>query len=268
MNSEQKKKLLFAFGAALVVKLVLFFLIPLFTGQPFVGMDLSGISDVPPQHEFVIGGMKVQLSFHLLFYTAVVMAVMLLFAFVSTRKMSIIPGKLQSVGELIVGSFDDLIKESLYDFIGKDYRKYVPFILTVFLFVWLSNLIGVVPGLEEPTRNLNVPIALGTMVFFVVHISAIKYKGIKGYLAEYFQPMFFLFPLNVIGELGKAVSLAFRLFGNILGGAIIIIVVSNLARFFFLPTFLNGFFGIFVGTVQAFVFAMLTLTYLAVAVGE
>ena len=83
---------------------------------------------------------------------------------------------------------------------------------------------------------------------------------------EFFQPIFFMMPLNVVGELAKVISISFRLFGNIMGGAIIIIVVSHLLYFIIVPILLNGFFGMFVGSVQAFVFTMLYLTYTSVAV--
>ncbi|MCK5734428.1 MAG: F0F1 ATP synthase subunit A, partial [Candidatus Latescibacteria bacterium] len=98
--------------------------------------------------------------------------------------------------------------------------------------------------------------------------SAIRAKGLKKYVKGYAEPFVVLFPLNVVGEMAKGVSLAFRLFGNVLGGAIIIVVISSLVRYILLPVGLSLFFGIFVGTIQAFVFAMLSLTYIAVAVND
>ena len=80
--------------------------------------------------------------------------------------------------------------------------------------------------------------------------------------------MFFLAPLNIIGEVSKIVSIAFRLFGNIMGGGIIILVVSSLTKLIIVPIGLYGFFGIFAGSIQAFVFAMLAMSYLAVAITE
>ena len=91
-------------------------------------------------------------------------------------------------------------------------------------------------------------------------------KGFKAYSKEYFQPIFFMMPLNIIGELAKIVSISFRLFGNILGGSIIILVVSYLTFNLVLPPFLYAFFGLFVGTIQAFVFTMLTVVYISVQV--
>ena len=91
-------------------------------------------------------------------------------------------------------------------------------------------------------------------------------KGLKGYARQYVEPMFFMAPLNIIGELAKVVSISFRLYGNILGGSIIILVVSHLIYSLILPPLLNVFFGFFVGTIQAFVFTMLTLVYISVQV--
>ncbi|MDP8232991.1 MAG: F0F1 ATP synthase subunit A, partial [Candidatus Zophobacter franzmannii] len=133
-----------------------------------------------------------------------------------------------------------------------------------------SNLIGIIPipGFTEPTRNLNVPLGLGLAAISVVHFMSIKKKGLWKYMKEYGEPMFFLAPLNIIGEVSKIVSIAFRLFGNIMGGGIIILVVSSLTKLIIVPIGLYGFFGIFAGSIQAFVFAMLAMSYLAVAITE
>jgi len=143
-------------------------------------------------------------------------------------------------------------------------RKYFPLIIPLFLFLWLSNILGIIPGLSEPTRDLNTTLGYGILGFIVSHYAGIQTKGLKTYVSEYFHPMFFMAPLNVIGELSKVVSISFRLFGNIMGGAIIISVVSHLVYNLVLPPVLNAFFGLFVGTIQAFVFTMLTLVYISV----
>jgi F-type H+-transporting ATPase subunit a len=104
------------------------------------------------------------------------------------------------------------------------------------------------------------------MGFILAHYSGIKVKGFKKYAKAYFEPIFFMMPLNLIGELAKVVSISFRLFGNIMGGAIIILVVSYLTYSVLLPPVLCAFFGLFVGTIQAFVFTMLTVVYISVQV--
>jgi F-type H+-transporting ATPase subunit a len=109
-------------------------------------------------------------------------------------------------------------------------------------------------------------LALGLMGFVIAHWVGIRSKGFKAYILEYFQPIFFMMPLNLIGEFAKIVSISFRLFGNIMGGSIIILVVSYLCWNILLPPLLYAFFGLFVGTIQAFVFTMLTVVYIAVQV--
>jgi F-type H+-transporting ATPase subunit a len=134
------------------------------------------------------------------------------------------------------------------------------------MFLVLCNWIGIIPHMEEPTKDLNTPLSLGVMGFFIAHYIGIRSKGIKDYVKEYFEPFFIMMPLNVIGEVAKIVSISFRLFGNIMGGAIIILVVSHLCYSILLPPLLNAFFGLFVGVIQAFVFTMLTVVYISVQV--
>jgi F-type H+-transporting ATPase subunit a len=136
----------------------------------------------------------------------------------------------------------------------------------LFMFLLFSNWLGIIPHLEEPTKDLNTTLGLGIMGFVIAHYAGIKSKGFKAYIKEYFQPIFFMMPLNLIGELAKIVSISFRLFGNIMGGSIIILVVSYLTYSVALPPFLYAFFGLFVGTIQAFVFTMLTVVYISVQV--
>lgn len=191
-------------------------------------------------------------------------SILLFGSFLAALTLRRIPGRLQGFMEIALEFFRGITRETL----GRHADRHVPTILTLFFFIWFSNLIGVIPLLSEPTKDLNV--ALGQMVVMIllVHYESIRVKGLKTYLKEYFEPIFILFPLNIVGEFAKGISLSFRLFGNIFGGSIIILVISYLFRYTIMPVGLNLFFGIFVGTVQAFVFTMLSLTYIAVAVTE
>ncbi|HDP26058.1 MAG TPA: ATP synthase F0 subunit A [Deltaproteobacteria bacterium] len=215
-----------------------------------------------PQWIFSVGTYTVVVNAETVIMTWLVMGILILFSLMATRESKMIPNALQSFAELIVGTWDDLVKDGL----GLDDRKYFPFICTIFLLFWLSNMIGIIPGLSEPTQDLNTTLSLGVVGFFVAHYSGIKFKGIKNYLKSYCEPIFFMAPLNIIGELSKVISISFRLFGNIKGGAIIILVVSALVYSLLLPPFLYGFFGLFIGTIQAFVFTMLTLVYIVVQI--
>jgi F-type H+-transporting ATPase subunit a len=210
-----------------------------------------------------IGGQKLTFNLQVILMTWIVIAVLLFFGVMITRRRGMMPHSMQVLGELLVGQFYQLTEDAL----GKAYvEKYAPLICSLFMFVVLSNWLGVFPHLEEPTKDLNTPLSLGIMGFVIAHYAGIRSKGFKAYAKEYFQPVFFMMPLNVIGELAKIISISFRLFGNIMGGAIIILVVSYLCYSLVLPPFLVAFFGIFVGTIQAFVFTMLTLVYISIQV--
>ncbi len=202
-------------------------------------------------------------TFQLLRMLLIVDIALLFFAFFTRKRLFERPSKIQILFESIYGMLDGFVVETL----GAKLAGFTPYIVTIFIFLWICNVIGMIPipGFLEPTRTLNVTMGMGIMVGVVVHATAIKHKGIGGYLKGYVTPMVIL---DVIGELAKVVSISFRLFGNILGGAIIILVVSSLVKFVVLPVGLNLFFGLFVGTVQAFVFTMLALSYISVAISE
>ena len=206
-------------------------------------------------------------TFQLLRMILIVDIVLLLMALFIRKSLARRPAKSQIIFELVYTSLEEFVTETL----GKDKAYYTPYIVTLFLFIWVCNMIGMIPipGFMEPTRNLNVPIGLGFMVVVVVHFSAIKFKGAWKHIQNYINPIKNpLCLLDIVGEVSKVVSISFRLFGNILGGAIIILVVSSLVSFVVFPIGLTLFFGVFIGTIQAFVFTMLALTYISVEITE
>ena len=212
---------------------------------------------------FEVGGLKLVFNTHTILMSWIAMGALILFGIMATRKSHLVPNLFQVAAEFFIRTFYDLTRDALDDEMAK---KYFPLICTLFMFLLLSNWMGIVPMLEEPTKDLNTPLGFGLMGFFISHYAGIKAKGLKGYLEQYVEPMFFMAPLNILGELAKVVSISFRLYGNILGGAIIILVVSHLIYSLILPPFLICFFGLFIGTIQAFVFTMLTLVYISVQV--
>ncbi|MEE4261566.1 MAG: F0F1 ATP synthase subunit A [Desulfobacteraceae bacterium] len=216
-------------------------------------------------HQLIIPiwGYNITINLEVIVMTWIVFAVLIALGFAATRKRDILPRPLQTLGELFVTLLYGLTEDAL----GKEMaKKYAPLICALFMFLLISNWIGLVPHLEEPTKDLTTTLGLGLMGFVIAHYAGIKSKGFKAYIKEYFQPIFFMMPLNLIGELAKIVSISFRLFGNIMGGSIIILVVSHLTYSIALPPFLYAFFGLFVGTIQAFVFTMLTVVYISVQV--
>lgn len=208
-------------------------------------------------------GYTITLNLEVIVMTWIVITFLIIFGMSAARKKDIVPQPLQVLGEIFVEQFYKLTEDALD---REKARKYGPLVCALFMFLLLSNWLGIIPHLEEPTKDLNTPLSLGLMGFVIAHYAGIKSKGFKNYAKEYFQPIFFMMPLNLIGELAKIISISFRLFGNIMGGSIIILVVSYLSYSVILPPFLNGFFGLFVGTIQAFVFTMLTVVYISVQV--
>ena len=216
-------------------------------------------------HQLIIPfwGHNITINLEVILMTWIVIAVLIVLGLSTSKKKSILPRPIQALGELIVSLLYSLAEDAL----GEDLAKiYAPLICALFMFLLLSNWLGIIPHLEEPTKDLNTTLGLGIMGFVIAHYAGIKSKGFKAYIKEYFQPIFFMMPLNLIGELAKIVSISFRLFGNIMGGSIIILVVSYLTYSVVLPPFLYAFFGLFVGTIQAFVFTMLTVVYISVQV--
>ena len=219
--------------------------------------------------------------------TIIVMLVLFGLSRFAIRRFAMVPTRGQYAVEMFVALFDNLVESSLELETREKNRRFFPLIGALFIFLLLSNFMGFVPThwFEEPTADINCTLSLGTMGMCIAIFCAVKVKGAWGFIKELLGPMWeqedakgfalvagklsalFFFPLNVVGEMAKIVSISFRLFGNIIGGSIIIIVVSSLVwDFSWLAMGLDLFFIFFVGTVQAFVFTMLTLTYIAVAI--
>ena len=216
-------------------------------------------------HQLIVPVFGYSMTFNLevILMTWIAFLVIFVLGFLMARKRGMVPESMQVFGELLVSNLYKLTEDALDEEMAK---KYGPLICALFLFLLVSNWLGIVPHLDEPTKDLNTPLSLGMMGFVIAHVAGIRKKGFKNYASEYFQPIFFMAPLNIIGEFAKIVSISFRLFGNIMGGSIIILVVSYLTYSILLPPFLYAFFGMFVGTIQAFVFTMLTVVYISVQV--
>jgi F-type H+-transporting ATPase subunit a len=126
--------------------------------------------------------------------------------------------------EQAIGALMGLVSESFKDF----EFDYFAFIATVFLFTFFCCVIGIIPYMDEATKDLNTTLAIGSISFFYVQYQKIRAHGVKGFFKELSEPIFLLFPVNVIGELAKIASMSFRLFGNILGGGIIFTMLLQL----------------------------------------
>lgn len=164
--------------------------------------------------------------------------------------------------EVLVDSINSLVKSTM----GQKFKGFEPYIGTLALYLAVSNLFGLL-GFKPPTADYSVPFALAIMTFVLTQYFALKYKGLGGYVKSFFEPMWFLFPLNVLGELANPVSLSFRLFGNIISGVIIMTLVYGALGYFapILAPVFHGYFDIFSGLIQTFIFMMLTMVFVSMA---
>jgi len=177
-----------------------------------------------------------------------------------TRKMKMRPDGAQNILEIIVS----IIEEQIEPMLPGEGRKFLPFIATIFIYVGVGNLIGILPGIPSPTGDLNTTLGLALVVFLVSHYQGMKEKGVWGYFKGFGEPVIFLLPLNVVGELAKPISHSFRLFGNVVGGGIIITLIYQAAPGL-IPVPLHAWFDLFVGAIQALIFGMVAIAYISVA---
>jgi F-type H+-transporting ATPase subunit a len=140
-------------------------------------------------------------------------------------------------------------------------RRYLPFVGTLFLFIVTCNVLDIVPGFEPPTASLMTPAALALCVFVAVPVYGVMNRGVQGYFTHYVRPTPFMLPFNIIGEVSRTVALAIRLFGNIMSGNLIAAILLSLAPLFF-PAVMQAF-GLLIGVIQAYVFAVLALVYIS-----
>jgi F-type H+-transporting ATPase subunit a len=193
-------------------------------------------------------------------YTWFIMALLALFSFLATRRMNILPDGFQNVMEVVVEGFDNLITESM----GHEGRKFFPLIATLGLYILTSNLLGLIPGFESPTSNLNTTVSMAIVVFVTTHVVGIRVHGFK-YVKQFLGPIWWLTPLmlpiEIVSHLARPLSLSVRLFGNIMGEDKVLAVVVLLVPFLVpLPVFVLM---IFTSFIQTIVFMLLAMMYIA-----
>ena len=194
--------------------------------------------------------------------TWIIMAVLTLVCRFVTRRLSMLPDRRQAVLEGIVTGIIGQIE----DVIRKDGRPFLPLVGTLFIFLVIANLCGVLPGVEAPTGKIETPAALALIVFFSVHYFGLRARGLRGYLASFAEPKLIMLPLNILSEITRTFSLMVRLFGNVMSGEFIIGLVVALAGLF-LPIPLMAL-EILVGLVQAYIFTVLATVFIGAAVGS
>ncbi len=200
-------------------------------------------------------------TLHMTWITMLIVAVI---ACLAVRNLQAVPRGWQNFIEMVVLWLHDQIDAMM----GSRGRFLAPFIVTLFLFILTSNLLGLVPTMASPTNDLNTTLGLALLVIVMVHALGLYFKGTH-YIAHFFQPVPVFVVINAIEEIAKPITLAFRLFGNILAGEILIIVLLKLMPIWMpIPSVLWLAFSIFIGGVQAVIFTMLSTAYLANAIKE
>lgn len=214
-----------------------------------------------PQVIFTIFGIPVTQTVTTTWF---IMAVLVGFSIYLTRGLSLDkPKKKQVIAEMVVDGIYNLTETTM----GKRFKNFSPYIGTILFLVGISNISGLF-GLRPPTSDLNTTLGLSLITFVLIHFTGIKVKGIGGYLKGFLEPMPFLLPINLMGEIATPISLSFRLFGNILGGLIIMTLVYQALGFIALlpiPAILHFYFDVFAGLLQSFIFGMLTMVFVSLA---
>jgi F-type H+-transporting ATPase subunit a len=196
-------------------------------------------------------------------YMWLAMAILFSLGLVVRGKLQLVPGAMQNVFETIIGGLEDFVVANL----GQKGRQFMPLLCTIFMFILVMNWIGLIPGCDAPTANINTTAAMAIMVFVFYQAVGIKKWGF-GYIKHFMGPVSFLAPLMLILEpishIARPLSLCLRLFGNIRGEEIVLILMFFLAPVLgSLPMY---FLFILAKTIQAFIFFMLTMLYLQGAV--
>jgi len=191
-----------------------------------------------------------------------VSAVLIILGLLATRSMKMVPSGLQNLTEVVV----DLLLSVCESTMGRAKgRRFFPMVATAFLFILLANWIGLVPPfgdvvwLRSANSDLNITLSMALIVFVLVQYWAIKSQGVRMYFKEFLVPN----PLHILSELSRPISLAFRLFGNILAGEVVIITITGMVPLL-LPVAFYGL-EVFVGILQALIFSMLTMVFLTMA---
>ena len=181
------------------------------------------------------------------------------------RRPALVPGRRQSVAEMIVQAFESMVVET----IGPEGRKYVPVIGTVGIFIFACNMIGLIPGLMSPTSKLNVTVGCALVVFLYYHAQGVRAQGLK-YFKHFLGPIPALAPLmlpiEIISHFSRPVSLSMRLFCNIFAEELLIVIMASIIPFLLPLPFMAV--AVFTSLIQAYVFVLLSCIYIAGAVAH
>jgi F-type H+-transporting ATPase subunit a len=210
---------------------------------------------------FTLGPLNVSAT---LVFTWVTMLLLIVVSVLVTRGLKVMPpiGRGQHAFEALV----TFLLGEIEAVTGQDPKRYLPFVGTLFLFIVTSNVLSIVPGFEPPTGSLMTTGALAVAVFLAVPGFGIARVGVRGYLRGYLEPSPFMLPFTIIGEFTRTLALAMRLFGNIMSGTVIVSILLAITPLFF-PVIMQAF-GLLIGVIQAYIFAVLAIVYIASGTSE
>jgi len=194
--------------------------------------------------------------------TWAIMAVLVIGSILISRRLSLVPSKTQAFFELIVDTVDGQIRDTM----RLEPAPYRAFVGTLFIFIFVANWSSLIPGVEPPTAHIETDAALALLVFIAVIWFGIRASGIRGYLSTFASPNPIMIPLNFIESLTRTFSLLVRLFGNVMSGVFVIGIVLSLAGLL-VPIPLMAL-DLLTGAVQAYIFAILAMVFIAGAIGE
>ena len=227
---------------------------------PVVAAAMRALGRPVPAHGDIIPNYIVMAGLIVVFWTVICL--------VARRGLSVDnPGKLQILLEDAVGG----VQSMLHDYVGDKGPRYLSIVATMFVFILSANLMGLIPGLMAPTSNINVTLGCALTVAVYYHIQGVKEQGIGPYLKHFAAPpgapLFIapiMLPIEIISHLSRVLSLSLRLFGNIFGEELVILILFSIIPFLVpLPMM---FLGIITASLQAFIFVLLTTIYLGGAV--
>lgn len=201
----------------------------------------------------IFGGIPVSES---VVVTWAIMAIMVFASIFLVRNLKVVPGRKQLAVEIVIGTFLKMFNNIL----GGHGKQYVPYLVTILLYIGIANLTGIF-GVAPPTKDLNVTAAMAVMSIILIEYAGIRKKGIQKWLKAFTEPIFIITPINVMEMLTRPLSLCMRLFGNILGGYVVMEML-NIVVPLFVPIPFSLYFDFFDGCVQAYVFVFLTSLFM------
>jgi F-type H+-transporting ATPase subunit a len=199
-------------------------------------------------------------------YTWLIMLILIVASLLAVKSVKMVPEGGQNFFEVVISGIENFQVEVM----GEHGRSMFPLIATLGLFIFLSNVLGLIPGFYSPTASINTTLACALIVFFTTHIIGVKYHGFK-YIKHFLGPIWWMAPLmlpiEIIGHLSRVLSLTLRLFGNIMGEDLVLAILLLLAGKFLAPLPMM-FLAVFTSFVQAFIFALLSMMYIAGSMEE